>query len=176
MSNYNFVEALIQDGLAMLQTSFVYGEFAKQVPPTNMTLAQEKRYRYSLFTNVQSYQQWVNSVMAIGLDESDAIAVFGEVKQASYRFLANYRAGKFQQPTTQVTEVVVDESNRIAALEAQVAELKELSSAQSKLINSQERLISHLTNEVKVVSKAKPILRNNVDASVKTTEAAPLFW
>lgn len=144
MSNYNFVEELIQDGLVMLQTSFIGGEFAKQVPPVNMTVAQEKRYRYSLFTNVQSYQVWVNNVMSIGLDEADQLAVFGAVKGACYRFLANYRAGKFQSTTVVNNEVVID---RIAELEAELAASKASEKAKSLECNE-------LKSEIKAISYA----------------------
>ena len=152
MSNYNFVEELIQDGLDMLATSFIYGEFAKQVPPANMTVAQEKRYRYSLFTNAQSYQMWVNSVLSIGLDESDAIAIFGAVKAASYRLLANYRAGKFQQTTVSNNEVVVD---RVAELEAELAAVKASETAKSLEIRD-------LKAEVKTLVHAFETMNNKV--------------
>ena len=163
MSNYNFVEELIKDGLDMLATSFIYGEFAKEVPPANMTVAQEKRYRYSLFTNAQSYQMWVNNVMSIGLDESDALEVFGAVKAASYRLLANYRAGKFQQTTVSNNEVVVD---RVAELEkALKAKTLECNNLKDRLVetetslNNQINLNQHLATSLRQLSLNKLVTK-----------------
>lgn len=170
MSNYNFVEELIQDGLVMLQTSFIYGEFAKEVPPANMTIAQEKRYRYSLFTNAQSYQMWVNNVMSIGLDESDALEVFGAVKAASYRLLANYRAGKFQQTTVSNNEVVVD---RVAQLEAELAAVKASETAKSLEIRDLKAEVKTLVHAFEEMSnkvareKSRTVLINGVLTKVE---------
>lgn len=149
MSDYQTAERLIVEGKDMLNKTFI----GKTINDFDISKIGDTHYRYSMFSG---YIDWKNKVQA-ELNSNQHAYVYSAIINSIGDYHRRYNV---IQQTTQVAEIVVDET---IALKARIAELEV---SEKSLINAVKEA-NKLTKDAVEVAEHRLTIINNLTTSLR---------